>query len=63
MLTKYVTVGGPVVPGLCTVAREWYPVDTGKREDEGQDWSCFIRMLAHSTWALIELSTDKGIWA
>ena len=44
-MTKYITVGGPVVPGLCTVAREWYPVDTGKREDEGQDWSCFIRML------------------
>ena len=36
MLTKYITVGGPVVPGLCTVARTLYPVDTGKREDEGQ---------------------------
>ena len=44
-MTKYITVGGPVVPGLCTVAREWYPVDTGKREDEGQGWSCFSRML------------------
>ena len=44
-MTKYVTVGGPVALGLCTVAREWYPVDTGKREDEGQGWSCFSRML------------------
>ena len=33
MLSKYITVGGPVVPGLCTVARTLYPVCIRQRED------------------------------